>query len=403
MCLYRGPMRRTGSITPRPEWAAAAAGAVVLTGVQGLVPALPDLQRDLGIDDPTLSLVMAVYVLAGMAVAFPVGVVSDRIGSRRVMVAALTAFGVVAAIVPVWPSLVMLVAGRIVQGACFGIVLSLSVAILAESVSRARQATAQSRRVVIMSSTEAVLPFVAGLTTVAGGWQASYLLGLLALPVAVCCAVWLPPRQPQAAGSIRSVSPSRSALDALFTLRGVGVQIPGFARFFLKFAGLTYFPLIADRAAGMDAAETGLLISVAAIVGIISASLVPPVLQRWGLRVALGVSIVLSAGPFLAIPLVSNAPLLVAIVLLAGIGDSVLGVANNIVASAAAPARARAAYIGLTATIRNAGKVAAPALVATVAFIIPLGPALAVVGVVGLASLAGVGASGRAVDDDSRE
>jgi len=366
------------------------------------VPALPDLQRDLGVDDSTLSLVMLVYVLAGMAVAFPVGVVADRLGSRRVMVVALTAFGIVAALVALWPSLGMLVAGRIVQGACFGIVLSLSVSILAESVSRARQATAQSRRVVIMSSTEAALPLVAGLTTVAGGWQASYLLGLLALPVAVFCGVFLPP--PQREVESRTIgSTGRSALGAVFTVRGIGVQVPGFARFFLKFAGLTYFPLIADRAAGMDAAATGLVISAAAILGIVAAALVPPLLRHWGIGLVLSASIVLAAGPFVAIPWVSSAPLLIAIVLLAGIGDAILGVANNIVASAAAPVGARGAFIGITATIRNAGKVAAPALVASVALALPLGSALAVAGIVGIAALAGVPASGRAVADDTSD
>lgn len=395
-------MGRRGRITPRPEWAAAAAGAVVLTGVQGIVPALPDLQRDLGIDDSTLSLVMLVYVLAGMAVAFPVGIVADRLGSRRVMVVALMVFGIVAAFVALWPSLGMLVAGRIVQGACFGIVLSLSVSILAESVNRARQATAQSRRVVIMSSTEAALPLVAGLATVAGGWQASYLLGLLALPVAVFCAVLLPP--PLRGAESRTISSTgRSALGAVFTARGIGVQIPGFARFFLKFAGLTYFPLIADRAAGMDAAATGLVISVAAILGIVAAALVPPFLRRWRIGLVLSASIVLSAGPFLAIPWVSSAPLLIVIVLVAGLGDAILGVANNIVASAAAPADARAAFIGITATIRNAGKVAAPALVAGVAFVLPLGTALAVAGILGIAALTGVSASGRAVAEDARD
>ena len=76
----------------RPELAAASAGAVVLTGVQGIVPALPDLQRDLQLSDTGVSIMMLGYLLAAMISAFPAGVLADRFGNRAVMVTSLLVF-----------------------------------------------------------------------------------------------------------------------------------------------------------------------------------------------------------------------------------------------------------------------------------------------------------------------
>lgn len=385
---------------PRPELAAATAGAVVLTGVQGIVPALPELQRALGLDDPAVSLVMLVYVLAGAVSAIPAGALADRIGARPVMVVALVAFGLVSIAPVVVPETWMLVLARTVQGASFGVVLSLSVSVLADSVDRSRQAAAQSRRVVVMSSTEAALPLFAGVLVVAAGWQSALLLGALALPVAVLCWWGLPAGAP-----VRHLSGRASlhlAVRAATSRDGLGVQALGFVRFLLKFAALSFLPILADRA-GLGAAAIGLAFSAGAVLGIGIAALAPALLRRIGVTAVLVGSLLLAAGPFLAAPLANEASmvaviLVIIIVLISSIGDALLGVATNVVAAAAAPAGARGSFIGITSTVRNTGKVMAPALVAILVLAIPLSFSVAMLGTLGLAALLAVPRAVRAAD-----
>ncbi len=385
---------------PRPELAAATAGAVVLTGVQGIVPALPELQRALGLDDAAVSLVMLVYVLAGALSAIPAGALADRIGARPVMVAALIAFGLVSIAPVVVPETWMLVLARTVQGASFGVVLSLSVSVLADSVDRDRQAEAQSRRVVVMSSTEAALPLVAGLLVVAAGWQSALLLGALALPAAALCWWGLPRGTP--ARTLSGRASFDLALRAATSRDGLGVQGLGFVRFLLKFAALSFLPILADRA-GLGAAAIGLAFSAGAVLGIGMAALAPALLRRTGLPSVLVGSVLLAAAPFTAAPLASNAStlavvLVVVIVVISSVGDAVLGVATNVVAAAAAPAGARGAFIGITSAVRNTGKVMAPALVAVLVLAFPLAFSVAGLGVIGLAALAVVPRAVRAAN-----
>lgn len=374
---------------------------MVLTGVQGIVPAIPELQRAFELDDAGISLIMLVYVLGGAIATVPAGALADRVGVRPVIVVALAAFGV-SAIAPVvvlepWA----LVLARAVQGLCFGVVLSLSVSVLADTIDRSRQASAQSRRVVVMSSTEAALPLVAGLLVVATGWQSALLLGSLALPVAVLCWWALPAgRTDQALSTKASLS---LAITAATSRDGRALQTLGFVRFLLKFAALTYFPILADRA-GLGAAAIGIAFSAGAGVGIVIAALAPFMLRRWGTVTVVGGSLVLAGAPFLA-ALAANEPgsfavcVVLVIILSTSAGDALLGVGTNVLAAGAAPAGARGAFIGITTAVRNAGKVAAPAVVGALVLIAPLSFSVAALGILGLIAVAVVPAAVRSAEE----
>ena len=369
----------------RPELAAASAGAVVLTGVQGIVPALPDLQRDLQLSDTGVSIMMLGYLLAAMISAFPAGVLADRFGNRAVMVTSLLVFAAAGVAAIAYANPTVFLGLRLVQGAGFGAALSLSVTVLAALISPARQAQAQSRRVVAMSATEAVLPLIAGFLVVGYGWRAAFLLALLAVPVAILC--WFALPRDSHGGETARGGTTAPAFAAVFSWPGLAIQLPGFVRFFLKFAGLTYFPLFADRSVGLDAAGIGVVISAASLMGIVAAALIPMTIRRFGFGVIFVSSVILAAAPFAMLPVATTVFIFTALVILAGVGDSALGVMNHVIIARAAPADARGAFIGITSTFVNAGKVAAPALVGAIASIMTIGGALAVVGIAGLSAL----------------
>ena len=341
------------------------------------------------------------YLLAAMISAFPAGVLADRVGNRPVMVVALLTFAASGVATVLFPTASISLGLRLIQGASFGAALSLSVTVLAASIPPARQARAQSHRVVAMSATEAVLPLIAGFLVVGYDWRAAFLLAFLAVPVAIYCLFALP--RDTYSSRTASDGATGAAVAEVFTGRGLAIQLPGFIRFFLKFAGLTYFPLVADRAVGLDAAGIGAVISAASLMGIIAAASVPTVISRFGFRAAFVASVLLAAAPFLVVPVATTVVVFAAIVITAGVGDAAIGVLNHVVIARAAPANARGAFIGLTSTFVNSGKVAAPAVVAAVAGILTIGGALALAGVLGLAALLSTRVAVQVVRDPEAE
>ncbi|MFC0680595.1 MFS transporter [Lysobacter korlensis] len=380
-------MRKGRQVQRRVEVTVVAASVVVLTGVQGISPALPGLQDSLGLDDAGVSLIMLVYVVAAAVASFPSGVLANRFGTRAVLAWALTLFGTGGVMLALEGSFPVLLVVRTVQGAAFGAVLALTIAALADASGRAELARTQSRRVVAMSLGESVLPVVAGVLIVLAGEFSVFWLQALALPAAVACAAALPARGavPRASGASAG-----SALKALRTPFAGAVQAPGFVRFFLKFAVLTYFPLFAGRDHGMSAAAVGLVVGAAGLLATVSAAATPRILRRLSIPACTVVALLLSGAPLVLVVVAPGAGWLTVLLLLWGVGDGIIAVLNNVTASLAAPPDARSAFIGLTGTIRNVGKLTAPGVGALASGFLSVGGTIAMIGGASLLALAAV-------------
>src|SRR5262245_25976167 len=74
-------------MSARARLAVATAAAVgTIYGVQGLSPALPVVQKHLGLTDSELGLFTAAYMLPAVVFALPLGYLADRLGRRLIFV-----------------------------------------------------------------------------------------------------------------------------------------------------------------------------------------------------------------------------------------------------------------------------------------------------------------------------
>ncbi|CAA0128098.1 sugar efflux transporter [Mycolicibacterium vanbaalenii] len=379
----------------RADTAATLASVVVLTGVQGIAPALPQIRDQFGLDDAETSLLTLGYLIAAACVAAPIAALADRLGERRVLVTSLVVFGLSGAVVAVTADFAVLVIVRTVQGAAFGVVLALTVGLTGKGLDTALLARAQSVRVMAMALAEVVLPIAAGALLGVASWRLAAALQLAAIPVAVVCAVALPGRPPRTAGASAGEHGLRPAVAALRTPFGAAVQVPGYARFLIKFTLLTYVPLLAADAFGMSPWSIGVVLSVTAVASILAAWLAAAALARHSTARVTLIGLLLAAMPFVVLPAAPAAGYLAVLVVITGLGDGILGVANNVSASMAAPDVGRSAFFGLTGSIRNLGKFSALAVVGGTTLVAPLGGALVLVGVLGVASTAAVPAIAR--------
>lgn len=365
---YPERARNLGSSGP-VIWTACMGAALMTSGVQGIAPAIPAIAAQFSLDSAQVALITSVYLLPSVVSAFISGVLADRFGSRPVFAGALLLFGLGGLLLLAEHSLFALFAVRLVQGVAFGAVMSLSVAIIGDlAPSGAEAARGQSRRVVSISATESVMPVVGGFL-VSISWYAPFVMQLLALPCAVLAWRVLPPaprRRGERAGSLRVV---------LHAPALISVQLLGALRFVFKFAVVTYFPVLAVDVLRISPAKVGIIMGAAAFLTALGAWFTQRLTARRPSSQVIGGCLVTSAAGLcgLAVAGMLDHDLVVlatGALLVFGFQDGVFGVAHNVLITDLSPPGARSAYVGLSGTVRNVGKFAAPMVfgAATLAF-----------------------------------
>src|SRR4051794_15244187 len=92
--------------------------------------AFPDIQRDLGGSDTSLSWVLNAYAIVLAALLVPLGRFADLVGRRRAFVAGLVVFTLASALCAVATSVPTLVAARILQATGAAALVPTSLALL---------------------------------------------------------------------------------------------------------------------------------------------------------------------------------------------------------------------------------------------------------------------------------
>ncbi|OAN35120.1 hypothetical protein A4X20_26370 [Mycolicibacterium iranicum] len=335
--------------------------------MQGIVPAVPAIRDQFGLDNFEIGLITGVYLLPGVFSAFAAGLLVQRIGERKVVVSGLAVFGLGGGLLLVVNDLMTLLSVRFVQGIVFGALLSITVGIIgAVAPTGAAAHRGQSRRIVAMAVSEALFP-VAGGFLLALAWYAPFGMQLLTLPLAAVAWFVLPDVRKTADGKKSKPAGTESVWRAPAI---VGVQILAAARFVFKFSVLTYTPVLAVDNVGMSAALLGQLVGVSMALAAVTALLSERLAARWrsselivGCMLLIGVSLVMIGA--------AHSVWLVALgLLLYGAQDGVYGVAHNVLANEMAPVGARMAYVGLTGTVRNIGKFISPLAFGAVTFVL---------------------------------
>lgn len=365
---------------------------VAITGIQLVVPALPALQRDLGLSDVEISLVSSVYLLPSVPAAFLSGVIAQRTGRRRVFVVSLACYGVAGALVPVigsssgsW-SFGGLLTARFVQGIGFAGILPTTITLIGDLFSGPTQVSVQGQRSLSLHVGDAALPVIGGFLALVS-WRLAFFAPVLALPLAVWASKVFPPE-------LDHRHPGMSARSTLRSVRGyvrdpalLSLQYAGFLRFFVKFAVLTYLPVLAVTNRGMSESVAGIALGASAAAGGVAAALVGRLLRWIRFSTLLALTLLILAGGVASLAGAVNPWLLLAGAIAFGIGDGLLGVLQNSIVAVAVAGAERATFVSFTGAVRNAGKFLAPVAAAAITLLVPLSGSFLVMGGVAATSL----------------
>jgi MFS family permease len=304
------------------EWVLASLAISMLLpslGISIANVALPTLTEAFAASFQRVQWVVLAYLLATTTSIVSVGRLGDITGRRRLLVAGIALFTAASAVCGIAPALWVLIVARAAQGVGAAVMMTLTMAIVGETVPRPRIGSAMGLLGTMSAAGTALGPSLGGVLIARFGWPSIFFvnvpLGGLALVLAQCCLPADPPRSHatrtgfDCAGTLLLALTLAAYALAMTIGRGrlglinvalLGAALVG-AVLFVRAEGRAVSPLI--RLAGLrDPALSASLATSALVSTVMMGTLVvgPFYLARaLGLDMTL-VGIVMSAGPVTA-------------------------------------------------------------------------------------------------------
>lgn len=176
---------------PSARWPLAALALSMLLSSLGTSIAnvgLPTLARAFDASFQEVQWVVLAYLLAITTLTVGVGRLGDIIGRRRLMLAGIALFTVASALSGAAPMLWLLIAARALQGLGAAIMMTLAMALIGETVPKARTGSAMGLLGTMSAIGTALGPSLGGVLIAGPGWRTIFLvnipLGILTLMLA---------------------------------------------------------------------------------------------------------------------------------------------------------------------------------------------------------------------------
>jgi MFS transporter, DHA1 family, multidrug resistance protein len=209
-----------------------------------LAPATPGLARSLGTDYATIQLTLTLYLVTVALTQLIVGPISDRIGRRPCVLAAIILFMIGSLIGAFASSIETLLLARVVQAMGGGTCFALSRAIVRDTASKNEATSLIGYITMAMVVSPMVAPLVGGFLDARFGWRSVFLATLaLSAPVALATYWFLLEslRRGADAATLGDIARAFPALASNRAFAGYALTL-GFttASFFIFIAGAPY-------------------------------------------------------------------------------------------------------------------------------------------------------------------
>jgi len=219
-----------------------ASTALAPLGVPLVAPALPAFRDAFLLSDAQASLLISGYFAAGIVLSPFIGLLADRAGRKRVLVAGLLAFGLLGSSVALSPSFGTVLVLRLFQGTAAAAIFITTVTLIGDRFEGPRRAAVLGVNVAVLSAAAALYPVVGG-ALVSFGWNVPFLSYLAALPVAMFA--WVGLEEPARSAGGRGVAYLRAALDTVLAGSTLALFGATFLTEFLAFGVVfTAFPFV---------------------------------------------------------------------------------------------------------------------------------------------------------------
>ena len=239
-------------------------------GVPLVAPGLAVFRDVFGVSETAASLLVSAYFVVGVVVSPVVGVVADRVGRKRVLVASLFGFALAGGAAAFAPSYEVLLALRALQGTAAAGLFITTVTLVGDVFEGPQRNAVLGTNVAVLSTGAALFPILGG-ALVAVAWNVPFLLYLLALPVGLFALLVL--EEPTVDRDARGVGYLAGALSSLANRQAALLYGTAFATELLAFGALiTVLPFLLAGEFGLAPVAIGLVITAGEGAAIVSST-----------------------------------------------------------------------------------------------------------------------------------
>jgi len=169
---------------PREAFLLAGSLFLIISATNIMTPLLPDIRKDFGVSIATAGVIVGSFGLARLLIDLPAGFVSDRIGHRRISLAALVLLLAACLVGLNAGSVGMLIAARVGSGFAVGILATVVLSSLGATATPANRGKVMSLFHVANNVGIAAYPLLGGLVGAVIGWRATFAVTLALVVVA---------------------------------------------------------------------------------------------------------------------------------------------------------------------------------------------------------------------------
>lgn len=350
--------------------------ATLTFGLQAVSPALPVVQETFGIDDFQVGLIISAYVLPGVLVAVPLGVLADMVGRRVVFASAGVFYGLMGIAQSLAPTFEWLLVWRLCQGLGFAALMPLTVTIIGDAFTGLAQVRAQAQRQIVMALANMVVPIVGAQLAIAAWFLPFTAQSIAVIPGLLAIAVL----HDGSSADSRVGGYAREAWRSVLRRGFPSVLTLGFLRFFARFSIIAYLPLHLTRELGVSLTTVGIIMGLVTGLGFASAMATARLSSRVRPSGIVLVSLSAIGGGLIGFAFLGQLTLILAVAVVYALSDGLISVLQSAYAARGAPEAVRAGLVAVNGTARNAGKFVGPLVVGIITAWAGIATGLAIVG-----------------------
>jgi MFS transporter, ACDE family, multidrug resistance protein len=331
---------------------------MAVMGVASITPAFPTIMETFHLKPTQVGILIIAFTLPGVFLTPLMGILADRLGRKTILVPSLILFGLAGGAITLTTDFQTVVILRAVQGVGATALGLLNVTLIGDLFEPKQRPEVMGYNASVLSLGTASYPAIGGL--LAGlAWYAPFYLPLLAIPIALAVLFWLESpallkQQPSGVyfrNAWRNIN--RPYVWKLFVINILTFVI-------LYGSLLSYFPILMRQRYGAPEWQIGLYLSAFSLATAITAFQMKRFSGIFSIRTQLIISLCLYAVAQLIIGIMDNEYLLLAPVMLFGVGQGMLLPAVQTLLVGFAPMRERAVFMSINGMVLRLGQTLGP-------------------------------------------
>lgn len=351
---------------------------IVVMGVSNITPALPAMATFFNIPYSSVALLITVFTMPGIIITPILGIVSDRIGRRILIIPSLLIFGITGTIMVFVKDFSWLLILRFIQGVGVSALGAINTTIIGDMFTGKDRTTAFGYNASVLNIGTAAYPVIGGLLCIAG-WNYPFLLSAFAFVVAWFVIFHLHNPEPINEVTLQDYFKNIAAIIKKPYI--IGLLSTNILTFTLLYGPIiTYFPYIISYRFNGDSATIGLFMSLMSIVTAITASQLQLLSTRFSEKNLIFYSFLGFAISFIIAGLAQNYFWLMVAIIVGGASNAINNPSLLSLLTGASPTHYRGAIMSLNGMGLRVGQTFGPIIMALLLAIVTVDIAFYIIG-----------------------